>query len=45
MIGVLIGILLHVSTIILFESEEGHAFNWKKFVMVLLGIASAGFLV
>jgi zinc transporter ZupT len=45
MIGVLIGILLHVSTIILFESEEGHSFNWKKFVMVLLGIASAGLLV
>ena len=45
MIGVLIGILLHVSTIILFESEEGHSFNWKKFVMVLLGILSAGLLV
>jgi zinc and cadmium transporter len=39
--GVLIGILLHVSTIILFESEEGHRFNWMKFVAIILGIGSA----
>lgn len=39
--GVLIGIILHVSTIILFESEEGHKFNWIKFVAILLGIAGA----
>jgi zinc transporter ZupT len=44
MIGILIGILLHVSTIILFESEEGHKFNWMKFVAILLGIASAGLI-
>jgi zinc transporter ZupT len=36
--GILIGILLHVSTTILFESEEGHRFNWMKFVAILLGI-------
>ena len=39
--GVLIGILLHVSTIILFESEEGHKFNWMKFAAIILGIAAA----
>jgi zinc transporter ZupT len=39
--GVLIGILLHVSTIILFESEEGHKFNWMKFAAILLGIGAA----
>lgn len=39
--GVLIGIILHVSTIILFESEEGHKFNWMKFLAILLGIAGA----
>jgi zinc and cadmium transporter len=39
--GVLIGIILHVSTIILFESEEGHKFNWIKFMAILLGIAGA----
>lgn len=37
--GILIGILLHVSTTILFESEEGHRFNWMKFASILLGIA------
>jgi zinc and cadmium transporter len=40
-IGVLVGILLHVSTTILFESEEGHKFNIYKFGSILLGIASA----
>ncbi len=39
--GVLIGILLHVSTTIIFESEEGHKFNWMKFGSILLGIAMA----
>jgi zinc transporter ZupT len=40
--GVLIGILLHVSTIILFESDESHSFNWMKFVAILIGLAMAG---
>ncbi|MDZ4750145.1 MAG: hypothetical protein SGI87_00925 [Flavobacteriales bacterium] len=40
-IGVLIGILLHVSTTILFESSEGHKFNKYKFGAVLLGLALA----
>jgi zinc and cadmium transporter len=40
--GVLIGILLHVSTTIIFESEEGHRFNWMKFLAILVGIATAG---
>jgi zinc and cadmium transporter len=39
--GVLIGILLHVSTTIIFESEEGHKFNWMKFGSILVGIALA----
>jgi zinc transporter ZupT len=39
--GVLIGILLHVSTTIIFESEEGHKFNWVKFASILVGIALA----
>ncbi len=39
--GILIGIILHVSTIILFESEEGHKFNWMKFVSILVGIGFA----
>ncbi len=39
--GVLIGILLHVSTTIIFEGSEGHTFNLKKFLAILLGIASS----
>ncbi len=39
--GVLIGILLHVSTTIIFEGEEGHKFNWMKFGTIILGIAMA----
>ncbi|MBL7943573.1 MAG: hypothetical protein JNM00_12435 [Flavobacteriales bacterium] len=39
--GVLIGILLHVSTTIIFEGSEGHAFNLRKFLAILLGIASS----
>jgi zinc and cadmium transporter len=42
--GVLIGILLHVSTIILFESDESHSFNWMKFAAILVGLAMAGFV-
>lgn len=43
--GVLIGILLHVSTTIIFESEEGHKFNWMKFLAILIGIALAALVV
>lgn len=39
--GILIGILLHVSTTIIFESEEGHKFNWMKFLSIIIGIALA----
>lgn len=34
----IIGIFLHISTIILFESTENHKFNLQKFIAVLLGI-------
>ncbi|TCI94920.1 ZIP family metal transporter [Tenacibaculum sp. M341] len=33
-----IGIFLHISTVILFESSENHRFDIKKFVVVVLGI-------
>lgn len=43
-IGILVGILLHVSTTILFESESGHKFNLVKFMVIIAGIAlSAAF--
>ncbi len=45
--GVVIGIFLHISTTILFESSVDHKFNLKKFVAVLLGvgIALAGYFL
>lgn len=38
--GVVIGIFLHISTTILFESSENHRFNLIKFIIILMG---AGF--
>lgn len=35
--AVVIGIFLHISTVILFESTENHKFNVKKFGVILLG--------
>lgn len=39
--AVVIGIFLHISTTILFESSVDHKFNLKKMVAVLLGIGIA----
>src|ERR1700761_6045381 len=39
--GVVIGIFLHISTTILFESSDGHKFNVRKMVAVLLGVGVA----
>jgi zinc and cadmium transporter len=39
--GVVIGIFLHISTTILFESSVDHKFNLKKIVAVLLGVSIA----
>lgn len=45
--GVVIGIFLHISTTILFESSADHKFNLRKMIAVLLGIGIAlgGFLL
>ena len=39
--AVIIGIFLHISTAILFESSENHQFNFKKFVAIILGFLVA----
>jgi zinc transporter ZupT len=36
-----IGIFLHISTIILFESSEDHKFNYSKFMAIILGLLLA----
>ncbi|MCG5644723.1 MAG: ZIP family metal transporter [Flavobacteriaceae bacterium] len=39
--ALVIGVLLHIATVILFESSEGHAFNLRKIIVILLGIGTA----
>jgi zinc transporter ZupT len=36
-----VGILLHVSTTILFETSEGHKFHFKKFIVIIIGLLTA----
>jgi len=36
--ALIIGVFLHISTIILFEGSENHKFNLQKFTAILLGI-------
>ncbi|MGW9685841.1 ZIP family metal transporter [Flagellimonas sp. 2504JD1-5] len=39
-----IGVILHVSTIILFESSQGHSFNLRKLIVIILGVGVAYFV-
>ncbi len=39
--AMIVGIFLHVSSIILFESSENHRFNFKKFIAIGVGILLA----
>lgn len=39
--AVVIGIFFHISTIILFESSEGHKFNLSKLIVIVLGVLAA----
>ncbi len=39
--ALVIGIFLHISTTILFESSEGHKFNITKLLVIILGILTA----
>lgn len=39
--SITIGIFLHISTIILFESSKDHKFNYSKFIAILLGMGIA----
>ncbi|AVR47517.1 ZIP family metal transporter [Christiangramia fulva] len=42
--AMVIGVFLHVSTTILFESSKNHSFNAKKLFVVILGILLAYFI-
>ncbi len=39
--AVVIGVFLHISTVILFESSKGHSFNLRKLLVILLGLITA----
>lgn len=39
--SLVIGVFLHISTVILFESSEGHTFNLRKLIAIVLGIGIA----
>jgi zinc transporter ZupT len=36
--ALIIGVFLHISTIILFESTENHKFNLQKFIAIIFGV-------
>ena len=42
--AIVIGILFHISSTIIFESSEGHKFNIAKISMIVLGIVLASFV-
>jgi hypothetical protein len=35
--ALVVGIFLHISTTILFETEENHKFNMVKFIAIIIG--------
>ncbi|MBU2951797.1 ZIP family metal transporter [Tamlana agarivorans] len=39
--AIVIGIFFHISTTILFESGDGHKFNFSKFIAIILGVGIA----
>lgn len=42
--GIVIGILFHISSTIIFESSEGHKFNLAKLLVIVLGVVLASFM-
>lgn len=42
--AIVVGILFHISSTIIFESSEGHKFNLAKLIVIILGVVMAYFL-
>lgn len=40
-LAIVVGIFIHISTTILFESSENHRFNFYKFIAIALGVGAA----
>jgi zinc transporter ZupT len=43
--ALVVGIFLHISTTILFETDDNHRFNWLKLFVIILGALSAFLLI
>ena len=43
-ISIVIGMLLHISTTILFESNQGHSFNIRKLLTIIFAFTLSYFL-
>jgi zinc and cadmium transporter len=43
--AMVVGIFLHISTTILFETDEEHRFNFLKFISIVAGVAAAVLLM
>ena len=41
LMALVIGVFLHISTVILFESSKGHQFNIRKLIVIIFGIVVA----
>ena len=44
-LAVVLGMFLHISTTILFESDESHKFNLKKLIVIIVGGTAAYMVV
>ncbi|MGI9547060.1 MAG: ZIP family metal transporter [Flavobacteriaceae bacterium] len=44
LMALVIGVFLHISTVILFESSKGHQVNIRKLIVIILGITIAYFV-
>ncbi|MBT8236539.1 MAG: ZIP family metal transporter [Bacteroidia bacterium] len=42
--AIVVGMFLHISTVILFESSEGHTFNFRKMIAIIVGLILAYFI-
>jgi len=41
LIAIAVGIFIHISTTILFESSDNHSFDFKKFITIIIGLLTA----
>ena len=42
--AIVVGILFHISSTIIFESSEGHKFNLAKLLVIILGVIIAFYI-